>query len=89
MTYQRVLAKCSSVAFPEATSTDGGEYYITNGRGMPICDDQYIRMDNEKGIEEKIPYIIVSHIRYASKALFYCVKRSTGTLVIIYVTVVP
>jgi len=94
MTYKSVLAKCTSVAIPEATSTDGGEYYIANGHSMPICDDQYIRMDNEKGIEEKIPwtletYIKVSHIRYASKARFYCVKRSTGTLVIIYVTVVP
>ena len=85
MSYQRVLEKCISVVFP--SSTPGGEYYIANGRGMPICDDDYIRMDNEKGIEEKVPwtletYIKLSHIRYASKARFYCVKRSTGTLVI-------
>lgn len=87
MSYQRVLEKCISVVFP--TSTPGDEYYIANGRGMPICDADCIRMDNEKGIEEKVPwtletYIKLSHIRYASKARFYCVKRSTGTLVIIY-----
>ena len=83
MTYQRVLEKCISVVFPD-DKTDDCEYYVANGRGMPICGEEYIRVDNDEGVEELIPwtlhtYIKLSSIKYASKARFYCVtKYATG-----------
>ena len=80
MSYTRVLQKCVSVVFPDDTDTRECEYYIANGRGMCICNEEYIRVDNADGEEECIPwslqtYIRLSSIRYASKAQFYCVKK--------------
>ena len=54
--------------------------YVANGRGMCICSEDIIRVDNADGEEEHIPwtlqtYIKLSTIRYASKARFYCVKK--------------
>ena len=82
VTYPRMLEKCISVVFPD-DSSDGGKYYMSNGRGMPICDGEYIRVDNDEGKEELIPwtletYIKLSNIKYASKAHFYCVKDYTA-----------
>ena len=66
MTYQRMLEKCISVVFPDETDV----YYVSNGRGMCICNGDYIQVDNN---EEPIPwtlqtYIKLSTIRFASKA---------------------
>lgn len=77
MTYHRVLEKCISVVFPD-DMTDSCEYYVSNGRGMPICSEEYIRVDNDEGVEELIlwtleTYIKLSSIKYASKALLLCV----------------
>lgn len=89
MSYQRVLEKCKPVVFPDEP-TQNCEYYIANGHGMPICTDEYIRIDNEDGEEECIPwaldaYIKLLSIKYGSKAHFYCVKKYiTGTLFAIY-----
>ena len=82
VTYPRMLEKCISMVFPD-DSSDGGKYYMSNGRGMPICDGEYIRVDNDEGEEELIPwtletYIKLSNIKYASKARFYCVKDYTA-----------
>ena len=74
-----------SVVFPDGP-TKNCEYYVANGRGMPICTDEYIQIDDDEGKEECIPwtlqaYIKLSSIKYASKARFYCVKKYiTGTL---------
>ena len=83
MNYQRILAKCKAVVFPDSTAADSDDYYIASGRGMPICSADYIRVDNANGIEEKIPwsletYIKLSCTKYLSKARFYCVKKPRG-----------
>ena len=80
MSYSRVLEKCVSVVFPDDIDTANCEYYVANGRGMCICSEDIIRVDNADGEEEHIPwtlqtYIKLSTIRYASKARFYCVKK--------------
>ena len=82
MNYRRVLEKCISVVFPdddpESTEFD---YYVANGRGMCVYgNEDYIRIDNDDGQEECIPwtlqtYIKLSSVRYASRARLYCVKR--------------
>ena len=59
-------------------------HYIANGCGMPICGEEYIRVDNDEGVEELIPWTLQMYIKlsYASKARFYCVKKyATGILV--------
>lgn len=82
MAYPRVLDKCICAVFPDEVQ-DGCDYYVSNGRGMPIYTGEHIRVDNEDGVEELIPwtletYIKLSNIKYPSKARFYCVKRFTG-----------
>ena len=81
MSYQRVLEKCVSHVFPDDDlSSNEYEYYVSNGRGICISNGDSIRVDNNDGEEECIPwtlqtYIKLSSIRYASKARFYCVKK--------------
>ena len=86
MTYKRVLEKCVSVVFPD-DAHDDCEYHVSNGRGMCIYVDEYIRVDNEEGEEKLIPwtletYIKLSSIKYASNACFYCVKKYTDKCLI-------
>ena len=71
-----------SVAFPDDEDVDC-EYYVANGKGVPICIGECITIDNDEGVEMAVPwtlqaYIQLSSIKYASKARFYCVKRWKG-----------
>ena len=82
MTYPRVLEKCVSAVFPDDDESDRDScfYYVATGRGIPISSEEFIRVENDDGIEECIPwtlqtYIKLSSIKYASKARFYCVKK--------------
>ena len=65
MTYQRVLEKCVSVVFPD-DAHDDCKYYVSNGRGMHIYVDEYIRVDNEEGEEELIPWTLETYIKLLS-----------------------
>lgn len=47
--YSRVLEK---LVFPaDENVQESCEYYIANGRGMSICNDDHIRVDNVNGEE--------------------------------------
>ena len=68
-----------AIVFPEEV-LDDCEYYISNGRGMPIYSGEHIHVDNDDVVEELIPwtleaYIKLSNIKYPSKARFYYVKK--------------
>ena len=68
-----------AIVFPDE-APDGCECYISNGCGMPIYSGEHIQVDNDDGVEELIPwtleaYVKLSHIKYPSKARFYCGKK--------------
>ena len=66
-----------SIVFADDSDADESEeyeYYVADGRGICICDGQFI------SIEEHIPwtlqvYIKFSSSKYASRTRLYCVKK--------------
>ena len=47
MCYQRVLEKCVSMVFPDDEDVDC-EYYVANGKELPICTGECIIIDNDE-----------------------------------------
>ena len=62
----RVLQKCVSVVFPDNTDMTECQYYIANGCGKCICNEEYIHVDNADGEEECIPWYLQAYIRLSS-----------------------
>ena len=60
MNHQRVLQKCISVTFPDddAESNECEYYYIANGKGLSIHSGDYIKIENNDGEEESIPWTL-------------------------------
>ena len=90
MNYERVLQKCVASVYPGTAADCNSDFYVANGRGLPICCGDNIAIDNDQGEEELIPwslgmYIKLSNVRYASKARFYCIKKDLGIkLIFVY-----
>ena len=82
MNYERVLQKCVASVYPGTAADCNSDFYVANGRGLPICCGDNIAIDNDQGEEELIPWSLGMYIklsiRYASKARFYCVKKDLG-----------
>ena len=76
----QVLNKCVSIVFADDSDADESEeyeYYVANGRGICICDGEFIKIE---GIEERIPWTLQAYIKfssskYASRTRLYCVKK--------------
>ena len=67
MTYSRVLEKCITIVFSaDENVQESCEYYIANGRGMSICNDDHICVDNVDGEEEHITWTLQTYINLSS-----------------------
>ena len=42
------------------------EYYVANGRGMCICSEDIIRVDNADGEEQHIPWTLQTYIKLST-----------------------
>ena len=54
MNYARVLQTCISVVFPDDEESTECEYYVANGRGISIHNDDFLHVDDADGQEERI-----------------------------------
>ena len=91
MNYERVLQKCVASVYPGTAADCNSDFYVANGRGLPICCRDNIVIDNDQGEEELISWslgmcinIKLSNVRYASKVNFYyCILKDLGIKLIL------
>ena len=74
--YNRVLAKCISVLYPD-NKEPATLYYLANSEGHHICMDGVIVIE---GAKESVPwnldmYIKILHVHFPSKVKLYCVYK--------------
>ena len=88
-TYQRMLKKCVQEIYTEEEQKDN-DFYIADSRGIAIWNGDRIEVDIEGSGERAREcewtldkFIKLSNAKYPSKARFYCVKKTKGTIITI------
>ena len=62
MNYERVLQKCVASVYPGTAADCNSDFYVANGRGLPICCGDNIAIDNDQAEEELIPWSLGMYI---------------------------